>query len=169
MEGEEAMREILFRGKLIDGAGWVYGDLVHDKKPDGTYDAYIMGETATDVLKEGYPVIPETVGQYTGLKDKNGKRIFDGDVVESDIMKKVYNDMIFAHGFVLKGKPFIGVVLWFNEYTTYAVRYGGKSGLLIFSSLNIIEGEEETTTTKTMDKDDLIIIGNIHDNKELLK
>lgn len=65
------MREILFRGKRHLDGKWVEGYLDH---VDG-YDAYTISEYFVDDL---------TIGQYTGLKDKNGKRIFEGDVIRVD-------------------------------------------------------------------------------------
>lgn len=66
------MRQIKFRGKRTDTGEWVEGDLIHrDAAP----------KSISNIQIAGYGVQPETVGQFTELFDKNGKEIFEGDVV----------------------------------------------------------------------------------------
>ena len=130
------MREILFRGKRLDNGDWVYGYYVHIG-PVSCQRAYIIPEYASSLYVN--EVDPSTVGQYTGLKDKNGKRIFEGDIAK-----------------VLQGK---------DKDIAY-VGFENGAFMLYPKTGNIYE---RTLWEYWYNDWDVEIIGNITDNPELLE
>ena len=140
------MREILFRGKRVDNGEWVYGWYCQSFS-NGKVRTYIILPVlhyAIDGLVY-MEVIPETVGQYTGLTDKNGTKIFEGDIVEIVTVDKKEN-----RKFVVE----IGECLETNEEVCCYAVYHRFFGTPITFPINHIDLTE--------------VIGNIHDNKELL-
>ncbi len=137
------MREILFRGKRIDNGEWVEGSLVHQTEHYGDsvdrYHILYTGEFHSDYYDNAI-VIPETVGQYTGLTDKNGKKIFEGDIL--------------CYTSAYKGRKSFG------EVRSEEWNCGCCNDVYGFSILGEI-GLAESHLCE--------IVGNIHDNPELLK
>ncbi len=128
------MREILFSGKLKGENEWITGNLLFYSDVNRAY-------ISLGVFKGGsfLEVQKETVGQYTGLTDKNGKKIFEGDIVKFCDIKGVINYSTGCYcvktnkpDWKSRNNPAIDIVL--NEY-----------------------------------ENELEVIGNIHDNPELLK
>ena len=130
------MREILFRGKRIDNGKWVVGNLFIPDKPETPTQICI----GTNVIRISYDINPETVGQYTGLTDKNGKKIFEGDIISIPFEE----DVVYYEN---------AEVYFDTEHCGWYVRYF----------------DDESFSLWVYDDCDITIIGNIHDNPELLK
>lgn len=124
-------RQILFRGKRKDNGGWVCGYLYRLSERLNPFIMFVNSNA------ESYEVNPETVGQFTGLTDKNGNKIFEGDIV----------------------KVTTGIEGYKSTYcsTIQEVKYNAESGTAVFLPFD------------NSDMVEVKVIGNIYDNKELLK
>lgn len=140
------MREVLFRGKKTSNNEWVYGGIVHQTDFYGEKcDSYFIidGTTTWDNnIGEEFEVYSETLGQFTGLCDKNGKRIFEGDIVEAKLTNGNYQGFSWGLQIVSFKKGAFGLM-------------NAKKELTPFESYNPNVGFE--------------VVGNIYDNNELLK
>ena len=148
------MREILFRGKRVDNGEWISGSIL--SFDDGgkvilpsTAKVFKEHGTTTICCNECYDVYPETVGQYTGLTDKNGVKIFEGDIVKE-----------------YKSKDKVKGVVKFGKYQSGINKYADDLGFYVewTTEIFLIRGLGYWCR-----KNMLEVIGNIHDNPELLE
>lgn len=150
------MREILFRAKRKDNGEWVEGYYIkatHHWHEHGKHEDWIVVDTIQNGgwcnVRGKYAVIPETVGQYTGLTDKNGKKIFEGDIVKT-------NEYWCEIGVVKYGEGTFDSGIY--RYTGFY--YEDKDGYIDHHNLYQAKDEEDVK---------FVVIGNIHDNPELLE
>lgn len=155
-------REIKFRGK--DRENWHYGDLVQEirhndnKLFDGTMTHIRNFEYKNgDYIGDSFPVNSETIGQYTGLHDKNGKEIYEGDIVEfEDTGEEGYE---YKEGF-----DFNNIAQVVYKDGIYTLANFGESD----NSYYATDGTDEEILGEVLRNGNCKVIGNIYDNPELL-
>ena len=133
------MREILFRGKRIDNGEWVYGLLC---RVGNTYANIV--DKDTEVI---YSVLTKTIGQSTGMTDKNGKKIFEGDILK--IVHKYQS-------------PFDDDTKEYTDITTDVVFFDDEGLCFSYGKSPFLCVADNVTA-------EYEVVGNIHDNPELLE
>jgi hypothetical protein len=136
------MREIKFRGKCVPDSNyageWVIGGYIHPTVDSDQKEGLIVRYLGGTVTRT-FHVLPSTVGQYTGLNDKEGREIYEGDIVRG-YFKGRYGQ-----------QTLVSVIGWDKENACFEIRLQEEpNGLL-------------------SEPDEMEVIGNIHDNPELLE
>ena len=122
------MREILFRGKCFNTEEWVEGYLGIEVPDELVIQQFSYDEYFKSNCIDQYSVKPETIGQYTGLTDKNGRKIFEGDVVKisnGEIFEVKYEDGGFTAGLFLGDWDYGHVEVIGNIYDNPELLNGG--------------------------------------------
>ena len=140
------MREIIFRGKRLDNGEWVEGYFVNLWMINYQKHQPII----TDNNAVSYDVDPSTISQYTGLKDKNGKRIFDGDILH-----------------IAKIADALGG--YYRPPLDYHVNVVVKWDLCAWMWETLCEDKRYISFPNAWSHYECEIIGNVHDNPELLE
>lgn len=156
------MREILFRGKRTDDYEWIEGSLCTTIPSDEDFYTISYFDFEGYYIEE--KVIPETVGQYTGLTDKNGKKIFEGDIIR-------YSDSGEYEMYLesLECPEEYDGINFKNMWTINEVVYGIA---INYPAFDLNRHDWEVNGLSNLSESGCYfyeVIGNIHDNPELLK
>lgn len=156
------MREILFRGKRTDNYEWIEGSLCTTIPSDEDFYTISYFDFEGYYIEE--KVIPETVGQYTGLTDKNGKKIFEGDIIR-------YSDSGEYEMYLesLECPEEYDGINFENMWTINEVVYGIA---INYPAFDLNRHDWEVNGLSNLSESGCYfyeVIGNIHDNPELLK
>lgn len=135
------MREIKFRGKSFDNGEWIYGD--YHKRSEGEHCIIKMKPDENGkVVYVVHQAVPDSIGQFTGLHDKNGKEIYEGDIIRGNCGHGEVRHLI---SFYDMTASFVAEILPDNDINDYCTA----------SQIWILKYSKE-------------VVGNIHDNPELL-
>ncbi|WP_298549039.1 YopX family protein [uncultured Parabacteroides sp.] len=142
------MREIKFRGKRLDNGEWLYGSLLVSHFKDDKKERYFITQFSGNYTFE-HEVDPATIGQFTGLKDKNGRDIWEGDIFKEDGSGIVRSVFRVPGGLAFEDNP---------------VSFGYDHRAPVYPYSSIAETQSASWLFQCCE-----VIGNIHDDPELLK